>query len=316
MPPRPLLPNQPAGATDLIPYNPYPLSQASSSSTTPQRNFRVGITQQGPIYLPSELTDQEAQQAVEAYDKYIATLTRAWEESSGLQRRQIESQIEDAKKGRENAMAIAQLNAQTSRYGTDVQAQTRMAELRQNQAQFDQTHGLDVAKAYTAYSQTPDMMFARNDFVNALGRTNAGLGVKPMSTGGAQPHAKTWEDFAALQGFNTPAVQAGRSQGGGGGMQSTASGGGGGKDQRTSAVNAIMKAIPPSDGDGNDGQDWEALNAIRSLYAARRPGSVEGLGKERQKIANAGLARLGYDPALINEDYLRTRPGQGGVRLA
>lgn len=294
----------------------------ATTPATPQRTFRVGITQQGPIYLPAELTDDEARQAVEAYDKHIATLTRAWQESSGLQRRQIESQIEDARKGRENAMEIANLQAQTSRYGTDVQRDTRLAELKQNQQQFDATHGLDlqkygldVAKAYTAYASTPDMMFARNDFLAGMNRVGQGLGPRNVMSSGT-PQAKGWQDFAALAGFNTPAVQAGRSQGGGGNVAPQGPTGGGGTDQRLSAANAVMKAMPPSDGDGYDGQDWEALNAIRSLYSARRPGSVERLGKERQKIANAGLARMGYDANLVNEDYRRTLPGQGNVRAA
>lgn len=289
---------------------------STAASTTPQRNFRVGITQQGPIYLPSELTDDEARQAVEAYDKYIATLTRAWEESSGLQRRQIESQIEDAKKGRENAMEIAQLQAQTTRYGTDVQASTRMAELRQNQAQFDQTHGLDVAKAYTEYASTPDRYFQLGDFTDALSRTGAGMGPRRYGATGT-PQAKSWEDFAALQGFNTPAVQAGRSQSGGGGPQASGAGsGGGGSDPRISAASAIMKAIPPSEGDGYDQSDWSALNAIQSVYQARKPGSFERLRPGQQKMFASGLSRMGYYAPDAIEDMRRAAPGQKSVRLA
>ncbi len=39
--------------------------------------------------------------------------------------------------------------------------------------------------------------------------------------------------------------------------------------------------------------------AIRSRYAARRPGEVERLGKPRRPIAQAGLQRMGADPALV-----------------
>lgn len=317
MPPRPMLPNQPAGATDLVPYNPYATGypgSPSSSSAAQTRGYRFAVSSNGPMYLPGDLTDEEAAQAVKAYDAYIATLTQALKESSGLQQRQIESQIEDAKIARQNAMQIAQLQAETSRYGTDVQRQTRLDELRQNQRQFDATHGLDVAKAYTEYAKTPDMMFARNDFMNAMGRVGQGLGPRNVMSQGT-PQAKSWQDFAALAGYSTPTVQAGQSQGGGGGMAPQGPTGGG-TDQRQKAVQEVMKAMPPSDSAGNDGQDWEALNAIRSLYAARRPGSVERLGKDRQAIANAGLARMGYDPSLVNADYRRTLPGQRSVRAA
>lgn len=320
MPPRPMLPNQPAGATDLVPYNPYATGypgSPSSSSAAQTRGYRFAVSSNGPMYLPGDLTDEEAAQAVKAYDAYIATLTQAWQESSGLQRRQIESQIEDAKIARQNAMQIAQLQAETSRYGTDVQRQTRLDELRQNQRQFDATHGLDVAKAYTEYAKTPDMMFARNDFMNAMGRVGQGLGPKPITSATPSPKAKTWADWSALTGYSTPTVQANRSGGGGGApVSSPASGGGAGTDPRVSAANAVMKAIPPSDDVGNDEQDWAALRAIQNLYVAKRPGSVEKLGAARQKIANAGLARLGYDPARVNEDYMRSRPGQASVRRA
>lgn len=292
-----------------------------AQAAAPKRDYRFAVSQNGPLFLPGDLTDDEAAQAVQAYDAYIARLTQTWQESSGLQRKQIEAQIEDAKKARENALAIAQMQDATSRYGTDTSRDLRLAELRQNQRQFDATHaldmqryGLDVAKAYTEYSRTPDMMFARNDFMNAMARTGQGLHPQNVMSQGT-PHAKTWADWTALAGYNTPTVQAGRSQGGGGSMAPQGPTGGG-TDQRQKAVQEIMKAMPPSDGDGYDGQDWEALNAIRSLYAARRPGDVERLGKERQKIANAGLARMGYDPALVNEDRMRTLPGQRSVRAA
>ena len=296
-------------------------SSAPAQAAPPKRDYRFAVSQNGPLFLPGDLTDDEAKQAVEAYDAYIARLTQAWQESSGLQRKQIEAQIDDAKKARENALAIAQMQDATSRYGTDTSRDLRLAELKQNQRQFDASHaldmqryGLDVAKAYTEYSRTPDMMFARNDFMNAMGRTGQGLHPQNVMSQGT-PQAKGWQDFAALAGYTTPTVQAGRSQGGGGSMAPQGPTGGG-TDQRQKAVQEIMKAMPPSDGDGYDGQDWEALNAIRSLYAARRPGEVERLGKPRRQIAQAGLQRMGYDPALVESDRQRSLPGQRSVRAA
>jgi hypothetical protein len=71
-----------------------------------------------------------------------------------------------------------------------------------------------------------------------------------------------------------------------------------------------MKAIPPSDGSGHDDNDYAALEAVRNLYMSARPGSIARLGAPREKIAMAGLARMGYDPAAVALEYRRTLPGQ------
>jgi hypothetical protein len=116
-----------------------------------------------------------------------------------------------------------------------------------------------------------------------------------------------------------PAVQSGGGGGGGGGGSAApggGGGGGGGGDPRVSAANAVMRAIPPSEGPGGTGQDWAALDSIRNLYFAARPGQVERLGAQRRKIAEAGLARLGYDPRLVEEERRRSLPGQGSARMA
>jgi len=245
----------------------------------------------------------------EQWDQYVNAIKAALAASSGFQRMQLQAQLDDAEKGRANAYKIAQLSAETSRYGVDVNARLRMAELKQQQAQFEATHGLDLAKAYTQFASTPDMMFARNDFINALGRVGQGGFPQDVTTEG-QPHAKTWEDFQAIANLGT-----GKGGGGGGGGGGAAAGGGT-ADPRMTAANAVMKAIPPSDGAGHDDQDWAALSAIQALYSAGKPGSVARLGAARGKIALAGLARLGYDPATVLEDYTRAGVGQQSSRLA
>lgn len=271
-------------------------------------------TQIGLAGRPSSSVAEDP--TVAQWNAYLAQIQAALQASSGWERTKFEAQLADAQKGRDNAVRIAELQAKTSRYGTDQNTAVQLAQLRQNQQQFDANHGLEVAKAYTAYSQTPDMMFARNDFVNALGRTGQGLSPAPVMSQGT-PQAKNWQDFAVLSGYGNATTKAGASGGGAQAKQQSGGGsGGGGTDPRHKAVKAVMDAIPPSDTAGHDDQDYEALNAIRSLYAAGMPGSVERLGASRQKIANAGLARMGYDANLVNEDYKRGLPGQQSVRAA
>jgi len=280
------------------------------------------------VFLPSnDYTPEELAQIIKSYDDAIATVTEGQQIATGLEKKQIEARIEDMVQGRANAIKIAQLTADTSRYGTDVGRQTRLDELTQNQRQFDSTHaldlqkfGLDYAKAYTDYARTPDMRWSANDFDTAVANIRGGGG--PVSARAqAAPTPKSWESFAALQGFNTPVVRAGagggQAYGGGGGAGASAGGAGAGApDLRLKAMQAVGAAMPPSDGTGHDSQDWAALDALKSLYFSGRPGEVEKLGAPRRKIAQAGLARLGYDPALVESDRQRGLPGQQSVRRA
>lgn len=293
--------------------------------------------------FPSEFSDDDIRRMISGYDARIATATQAWQETSGLQRRQIEAQIEDLKEGRENARRqmeisreIAKLQAETSRYGIDVgrqnaldQLQYQREQLAQNQQQFDARHGLDVAEAYTKYASTPDMRWAAADFDDAVARTGAGLAPRSLASrvnSGDRPQPKSWEQFSVLANYGPGS---GSSSGGfrAQPMNATtdpmrpASGGAavdldgdGVPDPRVKPIKAIVDAFPPSETQGRDGQDWSALNAIESLYFSGTPGSVERLGKARQKTAEAGLARKSYDPELVREDYMRRRPGQGSVR--
>jgi hypothetical protein len=263
-------------------------------------------TSYGPIYRP------------EAYESEINDTSQAINEAQGFARESLQAQMKSATAARANAMKIAQLQAETSRYGIDAQRETAMKELVEKAREFDADHGLEIAKAYTAFSSTPDMMFARNDFMSAMGRVGQGLSPTGVTAQPTQPHAKTWEDFSAIAQYNGSTVP------GGGG--STGSSGGGGAaapqsqtasptDPRVTAASAIMKAAPPSETQGHDDNDYAALEAIRSMYTLGKPG-IQKLGPERQKIALAGMARLGYDPRLVQADYVASLPGQRSVRLA
>ncbi len=299
-------------------------TQAAPSSGNRQRFY---ATAGGPVTLPADWSDDDARQWVAAYDQHIAKLEQSWKETAGFQtreaelrRRQIEAQIEDAKQGRDNALELGRLQAETSRYGVDVASRDRMVQLRQEQGQFDARHGLDVAKAYTEYARTPDMRWSSADFDEAIGQV--GRGTPPQSlasrvNAGDRPQAKTWQQFSVLANYGP---------GGGGGttgattdpMPGGSGSGSGGGDLRVKAADAIMKALPPSPEVGHNANNYAALDAIERLYfSADTPlGAVQQLGPARRKIAEAGLARKGYDPALVNEDYMRRQPGQGSVRSA
>jgi hypothetical protein len=311
-------------------------------------------TASGPVILPNDFSEEDAQKWAESYDAAIATNQQALQQTAGLERRQIEAKIEDLKAGRENAMKIAQLQAETTRYGYDQSRQSEIDRLKENQRQFDQTHaldlqkfgldtqrfgleqqrfGLDTARAYTDYAKTPDMRWSANDFDQAIGRV--GLGLQPQTiasryAAGDRPQPKTWEDFSVLANYGPNGSGTGIMAPGGtadapaGAPADTSQGGSAGgatgstTDPRVTAANAVMKAIPPSPGVGHDDNNWAALNAIEKLYFSgdTPAGAVQQLGPARQKIALAGLARKGYDPQLAQEDYNRRQIGQGSSSAA
>lgn len=260
-----------------------------------------------PILKKAGYNDEEAA----SYIAFLEQQQEAFKASSGFSNRQLDWQIADAKRSREQAWKQAQLVADTSRYGTDAQSQTAANSLAETARQFDANHGLeiqrfglDTAKTAVQFMQTPDQGWAMNDLKGALGRVGLGQSPEPLGADGS-PHAKTWDDFAALSNY-----------GGAGGGAAAAGNGGKPADLRLKAVKGIMEAAPPSDGVGHDDQDWAALGAIQNLYFTGRPGEVERLGGPRRKIAQAGLARLGYDPAAVEYDRQRALPHQGSTRAA
>lgn len=273
------------------------------------------------------------------YDVEIRSIQQALQQAAGAEdayrTRALEAQMESAAAARENALKIAQLQAKTQRYGIDVQAETEMKRLKENARQFDASHGLEIARAYTAFASTPDMMWAKSDFEEAMGRVGQGLNPSPAMSRGTQPHAKTWEDFAAIAQYNgstVPGAQASSSSGGNSARTTESQpaaatatatstgtatpGATAPPDPRIKAANAIVTALPPSASAGHDENDFAALESIRALYTAGLPGSLERLGPARRKIAQAGLARLGYDPNLAEDDYRRGLPHQASPLLA
>lgn len=295
MPPLGLAPNRPAGAPDITSWG-----------------YGAGMTPSTPSAVASD---------TERWDAYIRMVRDAMQQSAGWEREKYRRELEDAEKGRANAYRIAELQAQTSRYGTDRQTEVELAQLEENQRQFDANHGLemqrfglDVANAYTQYASTPDRYFQLNDFVEGLGRAGVGSGPSPYGAVG-QPQAKGWEQFAALAGFdNLPAVQAGQP---GAGM--AAAGGGqtqGGGDPRLKAAQGILKAIPISDGQGMDDDDFAALSAIENVFRASKPGTLERFRPGQRAMFASGLSRMGYWAPDAIEQMKRNGIGQSSARLA
>lgn len=274
----------------------------------------------------------DAAEEARRWDEYLAAIQDMLRTEAGSKDRQLRMQYEDAQKGRDNAWRIAQLSADTSRYGTDVGRQNLLDQLKQNQQQFDANHqlerdrfGLDVAKTYAEYGRSYDDIWALQDLKTGVARASQGLSPQPLTANPTRPQPKTWESMAALQGYGSlPAVQEGQVRAGGGsgpvqagGGQMADTNGDGVPDARIKAMQAVAKAIPPSSGTGLDQQDWAGLAAIQNLWFANKPGAVERLGEERRRAGMAGLQRLGYNANLVESDRInRTRLGQGSSRAA
>lgn len=320
----PLYPNQPTGYPDWYSTSGY---GPSSQQQQPQQHD-----------TNAAFAASQAAEDARRWDQEVERVRQALAQSAGWDREKKTLELADAEKGRANAWKIAELSAQTSRYGTDRNAEVQLAQLKETQRQFDQNHGLEmqkfgleekkyglnVADSYANYAQTADQAFAMNDFKDAMGRVGQGLSPSMVGSNGATPHAKTWEDFAALSGFSSlPVVQQGQAANqpfaeGPAGMaqQGGAGAGAGSADPRIKAMKAVADAMPPSDSVGHDEQDWAGLDAIKNLWFARKPGQVERLGQARRQIGMAGLKRLGFDPNLVEQDRIRAGVGQGSVSSA
>lgn len=312
-------PNQPVPAS-WAPAGGWP----NTSSTTTSSRPRFYNTANGPVTLPSDWSDEDARQWVAAYDANINRLTQVWQQSSGIQRQQIEAQIEDMKRGRDNAMEIAKLQNDTQRYGYDQQRQNQIEQLKENQRQFDATHalelqryGLDVeklglsrAQTATDYLSTTDRFAQAADFLNLSGRVMAGqAGVGAGS--GIAPQMKTMSDYETLEAGGTPGRQASAMQ--------VAGGPGAGADARIKALKTVMDANPPSGGLGYDDNDHAVLNVARAIYGLnltpQQQASINA-SPDNKAILGSEIRRLGGSPDEWWAKQRRGLPSQQSARLA
>jgi hypothetical protein len=287
----------------------------------PSGQFSGGLIQPGETASPQQ------------WEQIVNDLAAARVATSGWEQKKLDAQIKDAMEGRENAYKIAQLQASTSRYGTDAARETAMAQLKQQAKQFEATHALDIAKTATEYLSTPDRYFQASDFLGMTNRAAQGAGPRPYGYYGS-PTPKTMGDFNQLytgggspEGSPAPVPSGGTGIYGGGGAPS----GGGGSalaavadggtkpptDPRQAAVQQVFKNLPPSEGQGLDDMDFAALSAAQAIYGTNlRPGVLERMRPGQQAMLGSAGRRLGYDVKDWQAQYNRNRPGQQSVRSA
>lgn len=291
-----------------------------------------------------------------AYDAYLGKLDAMLQASSGTQQRQLEAQVKDAQKARANQMAIARLQAETSRYGVDAQREVTLKQLVENQRQFDATHALDMqrfgldvkkfgldvqkfglnyAQAETDYLSTPDRYAQGADFRAAAARMITPEG-GPASTA-PNPYgqdtefvAKTPQDFAVLahrySGQETPTMPPGQDASAptpyGANPPAPPQNGAPGStgqqaDPRVQALGSIFKALPPSREQGMDASDHAVLEAARSIMSTNlRPGSLESMRPDQRSILSSYVKRSGRSWNDYLQDYKNNRPGQQSPLLA
>jgi hypothetical protein len=277
------------------------------------------------------------------WDQYIQAIGASLQASSGSTQRALEAQMKDAAAGRANAIALEKMRDETSRYGIDAQRETALKQLTENARQFDATHaldmqkfglmqqqfGVDYAKAYSDYVLQPDRYAAGADFVNMASRALTGQGgPAPYNQNTFTPKSST--DFAVLTGtqpngqgaggFTNPTAPAPPPGGAAtapaatGGQQyatDAAAQGGVGSDARVAAIKKILDAVPPSQTDGLNSNDYAVLQAAGALMSTNlQAGTLERMRPDQQAIYKSYVQRSGRDWNDYLSDYKRQGIGQ------
>lgn len=247
-----------------------------------------------------------------------------------FERQQLQAKIDDALAARQNALKIAQLQADNQRYGYDQSRQTAIDQLKENARQFDARHQLDVRSADISEAQLiaqqrsqPNRLFQTMDLEQALGRIRGGFKATTMPM---------TDQVAAVNGLSTDYTGNPYLAGSGGAgsaaapvtnaaAPAAAASPGGGTDPRLSAANAVLKALPPSATEGLDPTGVAALNAVYHLYSAPlAPGTLQSLSPTQKATLQSGAERIqgvtgkNYDDLM--SDYYRSAPDFGSVRAA
>lgn len=270
-----------------------------------------------PPIMPTGTDPAQWAEYMRRWDAYAKAVGDAYTASSGFEREKLARQYEEAQKGRDQAAQLANLTAQTSRYGADLQRQSQIDQLKQSQRQFDATHALDVqrlgldrAKTATDYLSTPDRYAQASRYLNLSSRVLAGQpGVGSYDPSVARP--KTEADFAVLQAGGNPDRQVDPSQ--------AAAGGGSGADARVRAIQGLLKASPPSTGAGLDNNDYAVLQAtkhIMSLNLTPQQQAQINASPEYKAMLGSEARSQGQNPDEWWQSQQRSLPGQRSARLA
>jgi hypothetical protein len=275
---------------------------------------------------------QDGTASPQDWDQQIGAIQEMLAASSGWEQKKLQAQMKDAQEGRANAMKIAQLQSETSRYGVDASREVALKQLKQRAFEFERTHALDIANTATEYLSTPDRFFQGGDFLSMTQRAAQGRGPAAYGSEG-RPTPKTMADFNQLYTGGgspdgppapVPSGGAGIYGGGNAAAASTASSGGGGggggaaqADPRQQAVQAIFKNIPPSQGAGADEMDFAALTAAKALYESNlRPDVIPRMRPGQKAMTVSAGKRLGYHVPDWLAQQARNMPGQQSVRRA
>lgn len=280
----------------------------------------------------------------EQWAVHIDTLTKAYQAASGFEQRKLDAEINNALKGRANAIELQRMRDKAARYGIDRDMEYKLKALEQNAQQFERQHQLDTrkfgleeanvtgtyngrqteagrqfdaehglnariadvseAQLLSSLRNEPDQMFQAMDVEQALRGIRSGRPARQYATTGALPGAST--GVAAIDGATANAA--------GGGASS-------GQDPRLKAAIGVLKALPPSETEGLDPAGVAALEAAFSLYKAPlRPGTIETLSPTQQaglksasRMIQSSTGRS-YDDFLA--DYEKNKPRQQSVRAA
>jgi hypothetical protein len=327
--PRPplLAPNPLNNTTSGVPYaasytGPQTVNRQTGYAALPASTVAAGSSFNAPQ------TDPNAD--VQKWEAYVAEVRQALQAAAGQQNRleyeRLRRQYEDAEKGRQNAMALARLSSETSRYGVDVGRQNTLDQLKENARQFDANHGLEQQKLGLTYAQTatdylstPDRYAQGADFINMATRALSGQGgPAPYGTTGT-PIPKTEQSFEILANGGNPYGQQPRAgqPDAQGHATNAAAAGGAGSDARVQVIKKMFDAVPPSESVGLDDNDFAVLRAAQSLMSTRlQPGTLERMRPDQQKIYKSYVQRSGRSWDDYLTDYQRSGIGQGNVRSA
>lgn len=266
--------------------------------------------------------------------QYVDDIQSALQEASGFEREKLDAQMKSAQASLKNAMAIAKLQAETSRYGIDAQRQTALDQLKENQRQFDANHeldmakfgldkeqfgfdkqkfgaqfGLDYAKAATDYLSTPDRYAQGADFRDMAARTIQGLGPRPYgSTGDFTP--KNPNDFAALASYYDVDNLGGGGNAPAGSSPTYSSPTTPAPDTAYASASGTPTASASGTATGASGQD-PRLAALTSIIKAIPPSSDPGMDANDYAVLNA--AKSLYSTNLRPGSLERMRPDQRAI---
>lgn len=295
----------------------------NSSYGTPMPTF---APEPGREYTPTSTSrtftpsSNTASSEVDQWKHYLKTIEDALRESSGFERFKLQAQREDAEKGLRNAMEIARLQAETSRYGVDIGRQTALDQLRENQRQYDLNHGVELqrlgltrAQGVVDLMRSSDRYADAGNFLALSSRVLANQAGAGTFGAAVQPRGNTESDFAVLAAGGNP--WAGR----GNAAQAATAGGGAGTDARVKALKAVIDAAPPSAGTGHDPNDFAVLNAARAIYGMNlNPQQQASINSDPKfaGILGSEIRTMGDDPESWMRRQRASLPGQGRVQAA